>query len=142
MYGQTSTSGAVRGGRTSAHHRGNRPARSGQTIVYLACATEQEALDLVLFVHDNATRILATGSDALSPIIHVSFAATLRDIMAGSGATYGVFAMDTKAKTHARAKAFLPGFCITLRRDYSYTTVSGVHQVEQTGAYQAQFHWH
>jgi hypothetical protein len=142
MYSHAPTSGDVRGGRTSSHHRGGRSARSGQTIVYPACATKQEALDLVLFVHDNATRILATGGDAFSPVIHVSCAATLRDIMAGSGATCGIFATDTKAKTLSRAKAFLPGFCITLRRDRSFTTVSGAHQVEQAGAYQAQFHWH
>ncbi len=94
----------------------------------------------MLFVHDNATRIMATGDDALSPVIHVSCAATLRDIMAGSGATCGIFATDTRTKMQSRAKAFLPGFCITLRRDHNYTTVSGAHQVDQAGAYQAQFH--
>ena len=110
--------------------------------MYPACATEQEALDLVLFLHDNATRILANGGDGLSPVVHVSCADTLRDIMAGSGTTSGIFTTDTRAKMQSRAKAFLPGFCITLRRDHSYTTVAGARQVEQAGAYQAQFHWH
>jgi len=110
--------------------------------VYPACASEQEAIDLVLFLHDNATRILAAGGDTLSSFVHVSCAATLRDIMAGSGTTCGIFTTDTRARTTSRAKAFLPGFCITLRRDHGYTTVAGAHQVEQAGAYQAQFHWH
>jgi len=142
MNGQTSTSGVVRRGRTSPHHRGNRPARSGQTIVYHACATEQEVLNLVLFVHDNATRIMGARGDGLSPVIHVSCAATLRDIMAGSGNIRGVFVTDTRARNKSGSKAFLPGFCITLRRDHGYTTGAGAYHVEQAWAYKAQFHWH
>jgi hypothetical protein len=60
--------------------------------------------------------------------------------MAGSGAIRGAFATDTRAKNQSRAKAFLPGFCITLRRDHGYTTAAGAYHVEQARAYQAQFH--
>jgi hypothetical protein len=143
MYGQSFLGGAVRGGRsTSSHHRGTRPPRSGQTVVYPACATEQEALQCVLFVHDNATRILGCRGDALSPIVYVSCAATLRDIMAGNGTGRGVFAPDTRAKSASGAKAYLPGFCITLRKDHYFTTATGAPQMETAGEYQAQFHWH
>jgi len=142
MYGQPFMSGAVRGGRSVSSHRGNRPTRSGQTIVYPVCATELEALQCVLFVHDNATRILGSRGDGASPIVYVSCADTLRDIMAGNGSGRGVFAPDTRAKCASGSKAFLPGFCISLRRDHHFTTAAGVHHTETAGAYQAQFHWH
>ena len=144
MYGQTSSGGAVRGGRTvsSHHHRGNRSARSGQTVIYPTCASELDALQCVLFLHDNATRILGAGGNGLAPVVYVSCAATLRDIMAGSGEVRGIFTPDTKAKNAAGAKAFLPGFCIELQQDHYYTTAAGAQQVEPAGAYQAQFHWH
>ena len=99
MYGQSTFGSAVRGGRTtSSHHRGARATRSDHTIVYLVCTTEQKAVLCVLYVYDNATRILAVGGDALGPDVHVSCAATLRDILAGNGDGHGVFAFDTKAK--------------------------------------------
>ena len=140
MYGQTTFGSTVRGGRTSyAHHRGTHSTRSGQTIVYPACATKQEALQCVLYVHDNATRILAAGGDAL--VMH-SCVATLRDIIAGNGGGRGVFALDVKAKNVSGAKAYLPGFCIILHEDHHYTHVFGAQHVEPTDAYQAQFYWH
>ena len=143
MYGQTTFGSTVRGDRTTyAHHRGTRSTRSGQTIVYPACTTEQKALQCVLYVHDNATRILAAGGGALGPIVHVSCEAILRDIMAGNGGGRGVFVPDAMAKNVSRSKAYLPGFCITLREDHHYTTVSGAHHVEPASAYHAQFHWH
>jgi len=70
------------------------------------CASEQEALSCVIFLHDNATQILASGGDPLSPLAHVSCAATLRDIMAGSDR--GVFAPDARSKNATTAKAYLP----------------------------------
>ncbi len=142
MYGKTSSGSNVRGGRTSSSHRGSRPARSGQTIVYPLCATEQEALQCVLFVNDNATRILGGVGGGLSSIVHVSCAATIRDIMAGNGTGRGVFAPDVRAKNASGAKAFLPGFYITMRQDHHYTTAAGAHHMEPTGTYKAQFHWH
>ena len=102
MYGHTSTGGVVRSGRTSyyAHHRGNRLARSVQTIVFLARVIEQVALHCVLFVHDNATRILVViGGDGMSPFVRVSCAATLKNMMAGSGTRRGVFVPYVKSKT-------------------------------------------
>jgi hypothetical protein len=142
MYGQTSSGNIVRGGRTSASHRGMRPSRSRQTIVYPLCATEQEALQCVLFVHDNATRILGGGDCDLSPIVHVSCVATIRDIMAGYGTGRGVFAPDVRATNASGAKAYLSGFCVTLRQDHHFTTVAGAHHTEPAGSYEAQFHWH
>jgi hypothetical protein len=143
MYGQTIFGGTVRGGRTtSSHHRGARTTRSGQTVVYPACATEQEALQCVLYVHNNATQIMAVGGDALGSVVHVSCAATLRDIMAGNGGGRGVFALDVKAENAAGAKAYLPGFCITLRREHHYTDASRARHVEPAGAYHTQIHWH
>jgi hypothetical protein len=62
--------------------------------------------------------------------------------MAGNGGGRGVFAPDVKAKNVAGAKAYLPGFCITLRKDHHYTIVSGAQHVEPASAYHAQFHWH
>jgi hypothetical protein len=50
------------------------------------------------------------GGDVLGPIVHVSCAATLRDIMAVNGGGCGVFALDVKAKIVSGAKAYLPGF--------------------------------
>jgi hypothetical protein len=143
MYGYTSISGAVPGGRgSSAHHRGTRSTRSGQTVVYPTCTSEQEALQCVIFLHDNASRIFASRGDVLSPIVHVSCAATLRDLLAGNGTGRGVFIPDARAKTTSGAKAYLPGLCITLRRELHYTTAAGAHHTEPAGLYQAQFHWH
>ena len=110
--------------------------------MYPACATEQEAVQCVLYVHGNATRILAAWGGTLGPVVHVSCAAALRDIMAGNSGGHGVFAPDARAKNVLGAKAYLPGFCIILRRDHRYESVSGAHHVESAGVYQAQFHWH
>jgi hypothetical protein len=115
---------------SSTHHRGNRPVRSGQTFVYLVCPTKQEALQCVLFVHDHATRILGVGSDGMSPVVHVSCAATLRDILAGSGTARGIFAHDANAKNQSVANAYLPGICITLKRGHYYTNVAGAQHME------------
>jgi len=78
----------------------------------------------------------------MSPVVHVSCGATLRDILAGSGSARDIFAPDGKAKNQAGAKAYLLGFCITLKRDHYYTIVAGVQHMELAGAYQAKFHWH
>ena len=99
-------------------------------------------MQCVLFLHDNATRILAGGGGGMSPIVHVSCAATLRDIVAGNGTGRGVFAPDVRAKNATDAEAYLPGFCITLRNDHHFLTVAGAHHTEPTWPYQAQFHWH
>jgi hypothetical protein len=92
-------------------------------------------------VHDHATWILAAGSDAPGPVVHVSCAMTVRDIIVGNGGGRGVFAPSVKAKNAADAKAYLPGFCITLRRDHHYTAFFGAHHVKPA-SYRAQFHWH
>ncbi len=94
----------------------------------------------MLFVHDNVTRIMSVGGDGMSPNVYVSCAATLRDIMTGSGTGRGVFALDAKSKNLSGAKAYLPVFCITLRHGHYYTTVAVAHHMEPVGAYQAQFH--
>ena len=62
----------------------------------------------------------------MSPVVHVSCVATLRNILAGSGTARGIFAYDAKAKNQSGAKAYLLGFCITLKRDHYYTNVAGV----------------
>jgi len=66
-------------------------------------------MQCVLFVNDNATRILGGGGGGLSPIVHVSCAAIIRDNMAGKGTGCGVFALDVRAKNASGAKAYLPG---------------------------------
>jgi hypothetical protein len=104
------------------------------------CASEQETLSRVIFLNDNATQILESGGDPLSPLAHVSCATTLRDIMTGNGR--GVFAPDAKSKNLAIAKAYLPSFCITLRREQRYSTSTCFHQTEPAGSSKAQFHWH
>ncbi len=93
-------------------------------------------------MHDNATMILGGRGDILAPIVHVSCATKLRDIMAGNRVARGVFAPDSRAKNASGAKAYLPRFCITLRTGHHYTTTAGVHHTELARAYQAQFHWH
>ena len=82
------------------------------------------------------------GGGGLSPIVHVSCATTVRDIMAGNGTRHGVFVPDARAKNASGANTYLPRFCVTLRQDHHYTTAVGVHHMEPLGMYQAQFHWH
>ena len=77
----------------------------------------------------------------LAVTIHVSSAATLRDILAGRGTVRGIFHPYAKATNQAGANAYLPGFCITLKRDHYYTDVAGVQHMEPAGACQAEFHW-
>ena len=103
--------------------------------MYPACATEHEAVECVLYVHDNAIIIMTARGDTLGSVVHVSCAAALRGIMAGNGGGHSVFASDARAKNVSGAKAYLPGFCITLRRDHHYETVSGANHVESEGAY-------
>jgi len=78
----------------------------------------------------------------MGPVVHVSCVATLRDIMAKNGGGRGVFAFDVKAKNVADAMSYLPGFCITLRRDHHYTVASRAQHVEPASAYHAHLHWH
>jgi hypothetical protein len=78
MYGHTAGIGTERGGRSShGHHRGGRPPRYGQPVVYPTCATEQEALQCVLYVHDHVTRILNKARDTSTHVVHVSCSATV-----------------------------------------------------------------
>ena len=109
-------------------------------MVYPACATDQKALQCILFVYDHATRILTGGGDATAPVVHVSFTATLRDIMAGNGR--GIFQPEDNFKNLPTAKAHLPGIIITLKRDYPYNTTSETEHIKPVVAYQAQFHEH
>ena len=83
----------------------------------------------MLFVHDNATKIPGLAGEGVSPIVWVSCATTLQDIMAGSG--LGVFAPDVKSKNLPCANYYLPGFCITLRRGHYFTIVEGDHHIER-----------
>jgi hypothetical protein len=76
----------------------------------------------------------------MTPVVSVSCADTLRDILAGNGG--GVFEPDAKCRHLPNAKASLLGFCIDLYVDHHYTTATGILQVEPAGSYQAQFHWH
>ena len=62
--------------------------------------------------------------------------------MAGNGTARGVFAPDTNAKNASGAKAYLPRFRNTLRKDHHYTTAAGVRQTEPAGANKDQFHLH
>jgi hypothetical protein len=140
MYHQFSGSHLVRGGGASASRRGKRAATSAQTVVYPFCSTEREAIHCVLFLNDNASRILAGISGGMAPVVSVSCADTLRDIISGSGC--GVFEPDSKCRHLPNAKAHHPGFCIDLYTDHSYTSATGVLHVEPAGSYQAQFHWH
>ena len=77
---------------------------------------------------------MGVGSDGLSQVVHVSYAATLMYILAGSGTARGIFAPDAKAKNQAGTKAYLPGLCFTLKRDHYYTNVAGVQHMEAAGA--------
>jgi hypothetical protein len=88
----------------------------------------------VFFLNDNATKIMGLTGEGVSSVVWVSCAATLQDIMAGSGR--GIFAPDAKSKNLSGAKYYLPGFCIKLRRDHYFTTVGGARHMEPAGAYQ------
>ncbi len=105
--------------------RGKRSASSGRTVVYPFCSTKQQAIQCVMFLHDNASRILASVIGPLAPVVSVSCADTLRDILAGNGT--GVFEPDAKCRHLPNAKAHLPRFCINLSSEHSFTTSSGVH---------------
>ncbi len=134
MYHQYNDTHSVRGGGRASTRRGKRSSSSGQTVVYQFCSTEQQAIACVLFINDNASMILASVSAPLAPLVSVSCAHTLRDILAGRGS--GVLEPDAKCKHLPNAKAHLPGFCIC------YSSSTGVLHVEPVGSYHAQFHWH
>jgi len=116
---------------------GKRSASSCQTVVYPFCATEQLAIECVLFINDNASRIMASVTGPLATVVIVSCAGTLRDILEGNGC--GVFEPDAKCRHLPNAKAYLPWFCIDLYNDHSYTTTTRVLHVEHACSYQAQF---
>ncbi len=89
MYHQYTGLPAVREGGMTGTRRGKRSSSSGYRVVYPFCATEVQAIECVLFIHDNASRILASVAGPLAPVANVSCADTLRDIHAGNGC--GVF---------------------------------------------------
>ncbi len=115
-----------------------RSASSGHIVVYPFCATEQLAIECVLFINDNASRILANVAGPLAPEVSVSCADTLEDILAGNGC--GIFEPGAKCRHLPNAKAHLPGLCIDIYNEHSYITTTGVLHVELAGSYQAQFH--
>ena len=80
-------------------------------------------------MHDHATRILGIGRNGMSPVVHVSCAATLRNILAESRTARGIFALDAKAKDQSGDKAYLSGIRITLKRGHNYTNVAGVQHM-------------
>jgi hypothetical protein len=67
----------------------------------------------------------------MAPVVDVSCATTLRDIMAGGGTR--VLIPDSKSKDMPKSKAYLRGFCITLRKDHFFYTIAGKHQMESAG---------
>jgi hypothetical protein len=140
MYHQYSGPHQVRGGGTSWSRRGKRAASYVHTVVYPFCSTERHAIQCVLFIHDNASRILASVAGSMAPVVSVSCAYTLRVILFGSGC--GVVEPGTRCRHLPNAKANLLGFCIDLYADHTYTIATGVLHVEPDGSYQAQFHWH
>ena len=74
---------AVRGGKsTGGHRRRKRATAFGQTVVYLACDTEREAMQCVLILDANATQILQSVGGPLASIVTVSCAETLHAILA------------------------------------------------------------
>jgi hypothetical protein len=140
MYHQYSGAPPVRRGGTTGTRRGKRSASSGQTAVYPLCATEQLEIECVLFINDNASRIMASVAGPLAHVVSVSCADTLRDIRARNGC--GVFEPDAKSKHLPNAKDHLSGLCIDLYNGHSYTTTTGVLHVEPAGSYQSQLHLH
>jgi hypothetical protein len=88
-----------------------------------------------MYIHDNASMILANVAGPLALVVNVSCADTLRDILAGNGT--GVFEHDARCMHLPNAKAHLPGFCIDLYNNHSFTTSAGALHVEPAGSYQA-----
>ncbi len=115
--------------------RGKRSASSGQVVVYPFCTTEQQAIEYVLFIHDNVSRIMANVAGPFAHVVSVSCADTMRGILAGNGS--GVFEPDAKCRHFPNAKAHLPGLCIDMYIDHSFSTTAGVLHVELAGSYQA-----
>jgi len=140
MYHQYTGLMAVRGGGLAGARRGKRATSSKQTDVYPFCSTEQHAIACILYIHDNASKILANVTGPLAPVVNVSCADTLRDILARSGTW--VFEPDARCKHLPNAKAHLHGFCIDLYNIHSFTTSTRVLTVEPAGSYQAQLHLH
>ena len=136
MYHQDGGAPPVRGGGTSVTRREKRSASFGQVVVYPLCATEQLAIECILFINDNAFRILASVEGPLASVVSVSCVDTPRDILSWNGC--GVFEPDAKCRHLPNAKAHLLGFCIDLHNGHSYTTTTGVLHVELAGSYQAQ----
>ena len=66
------------------------------------------AIECVLFIDNNASRILASVAGPLAHVVSVSCADTLRDILAGNGC--GDFEPDVKCKDLPNATAHLSGF--------------------------------
>ena len=63
-------------------------------MVYPCGSTEKQAIECVLCIHDNASRILAGVAGHLAHVVNVSCADTLWGILAGNGG--GVFEPDAK----------------------------------------------
>ena len=122
MYHQFSGANTYRGGGSRSSRRGKRSTSSGQTVVYPFCSSEHEAIRCVLFIHANASKILSNVAGPLAPVVSVSSANTLGDILAGNGRD--VFEPDAMCMHLPNAKAHLPGFYIDLYSGHSFTPTS------------------
>ena len=101
--------------------------------MYPICSTEQHTNECVLFLHTNASRILKGVAGPLAPVVTVSCADTVRDILAGNNS--GMFEPDTNCRHLTNAKAHLSSFYIDLVIDHSFNTTNGVLHIEPTCAY-------
>ena len=137
MYHQLSGENTVRGGGSRSSRRGKRSTSSGQTVLYPFCSYEHEVIRCILFIHANASMILFDVAGSVAPVVSVSCAYTLGDILAGNGCD--VFEPDARCRHLPNAKAHLPGFYIDLYIDHSFTNTSGVQYIEPAGSYLAQF---
>ena len=102
-------------------------------MVYPFWSTEQQAIACILFINDNASRILVSVAGPLALVVSVSCAHTLRDILEGHGS--GIFEPNVKCMHLPNAKSHLPGFYIDMHSDHAFTTTTRVLHVEPPGSY-------
>ena len=107
---------------------------------YSICPDDGKAVAFVEFIHLHGTRLLRAVGGSWAPRVYVSLMEAIRNHVARTGLTVGVFLPDIKSSKLHAAKHYLHGFTIKFLHKQSSTYSTGGLKVFPPRDYKGQFH--